>query len=202
VSNTLFRAEECAVFSTTTGPYGSYSNMAAGFPLSIDGVTFRTSEALYQCFRFPHRSEIQREIVDAASPMTAKLIARRNRNESRSGWLDVRVAIMQWCVTLKLMSHPERFGREIASSGEMPIVELSSRDRFWAAVEEPRGSGLLVGENQLGSILMRLRDDLHAGDVALPVLPDGLCLLFGSCPRVFGVPEDSQGRLFGEDLTD
>ena len=53
-----------AVFLKTNEKYGGLSNMAPGFPLCVNGVRIRTSEALYQACRFPHLPDIQRQIID------------------------------------------------------------------------------------------------------------------------------------------
>ena len=50
-----YEPEECVVFRKTAEAFGGLSNMAAGFPLKVNGVSVRTSEALYQACRFPHR---------------------------------------------------------------------------------------------------------------------------------------------------
>ena len=42
-----------AVFRKTKERFGALSNMAGGFPLHVNGVKIRTSEALYQACRFP-----------------------------------------------------------------------------------------------------------------------------------------------------
>lgn len=61
------------VFLKTNEEFGGLSNMAGGFPLKVNGLRILTSEALYQACRFPHRPEVQRFIIEQASPMTAKM---------------------------------------------------------------------------------------------------------------------------------
>ena len=112
---------------------GGLSNMARGFPLRVAGVEVRTSEALYQACRFPHRPELQRRIVDAGSPMTAKMLSRRHRRESRPDWLDVRVEVMRWCLRVKLAQNRRAFGGLLLATGNLPIVEQSRWDDFWGA---------------------------------------------------------------------
>ena len=38
----------------TAEAWGEYSNMVSGFPVMVNGTRILTSEALYQCCRFPH----------------------------------------------------------------------------------------------------------------------------------------------------
>ena len=51
------------VFRKTQEEFGGLSNMAAGFPLRVNGADIPTSEALYQACRFPHLPDVQRLIV-------------------------------------------------------------------------------------------------------------------------------------------
>jgi hypothetical protein len=50
--------------------------MAAGFPLMVNDIAIRTSEALYQASRFPHRPDVQHEIIAQASPLVVKMKSR------------------------------------------------------------------------------------------------------------------------------
>ena len=144
-----------AVFCKTKERYGGLSNMAGGFPLCVNGVRIRTSEALYQACRFPHRSEVQRLIIDQRSPMTAKMKGKPHRHDSRGDWTRVRVAIMRWCLRVKLAQHWDAFGELLRSTDDRPIVELSRKDEFWGA--KPVDARTLRGVNALGRLLMELR---------------------------------------------
>lgn len=130
--------------------------MAAGFPLLVCGVECRTSEALYQALRFPHLPRIQGEILAEKSPMAAKMKAKPHNRLSRPDWHEVREEIMNWCLHLKLEQHWESFGEVLLSTGELPIVERSTRDTYWGAKIRP--DGLLEGENRLGLLLVALRE--------------------------------------------
>ena len=127
-----YRANDCAVFCKTAEEFGGLSNMAAGFPLEVNGVSIRTSEALYQACRFPHRPEIQRLIIEQQSPMTAKMKSKPHRKDSRPDWDDVRVGIMRWCLRVKLAQNWQKFGDLLLTTGNRPIVEKSRKDDFWA----------------------------------------------------------------------
>lgn len=155
---------ESAVFLKTRERFGGLSNMAPGFPLIVNGVRIRTSEALYQSCRFPHMPEVQRMIIGERSPMTAKMRSKPYHRESRPDWDGVRVKIMRWCLRVKLAQNWATFGRLLLSTGERPIVEKKVRRKdFWGATEQPDGT--LVGMNVLGRLLMELREQLK-GDEA------------------------------------
>ncbi len=152
--------ENCVTFRKTKEEFGGLSNMASGFPLLVNGRTVLTSEALYQACRFPDHPDVQKEVLDQASPMGAKMVTRRGGRRdrcSRPDWEQVNVTIMAWCLRVKLAQNLAPFYWLLQSSGDRAIVEWSHRDRFWGAVEDE--PGLLRGQNQLGRLLMILRDD-------------------------------------------
>ena len=150
------------VFLKTNERFGGLSNMAPGFPLRLNGVRIRTSEALYQACRFPHMPDVQGRIIDERSPMTAKMRSKPFRKDSRPDWDAVRVKIMRWCLRVKLAQHWKEFGRLLLATGERPIVEQSRKDDFWGAKVAEDGS--LIGMNVLGRLLMELREQLKGDD--------------------------------------
>ncbi len=152
----MYRRSESAVFLKTKEKHGGLSNMAGGFPLVINGVAIRTSEALYQACRFPHLPELQRDIVAQKSPMTAKMKGKPYRHISRPDWDAVRVKIMRWCLQVKLAQNWDNFSELLLETGDIPIVEHSRRDDFWGA--KPINGETLVGTNALGRLLMELRE--------------------------------------------
>lgn len=149
----------CVVFHKTRDAFGALSNMAAGFPLHIEGFEIPTSEALYQACRFPHLPKIQKLIIEQRSPMTAKMKSKLYRKQTREDWDAVRVGIMKWCLKIKLAQHWHHFGEVLLSTGTKPVVEQSRRDEFWGAIPDPKGN-LLVGSNVLGRLLMDIRERL------------------------------------------
>ncbi len=182
-----YRATECVVFKKTNERFGGLSNMAPGFPLVVNGVCIRTSEALYQACRFPHMPEVQGLIIRQRSPMTAKMRSKPHRKDSRSrsDWIRVRVTIMRWCLRAKLAQNWEKFGDLLLATEDRPIVEESRRDDFWGA--KPIEDGTLVGRNVLGRLLMELREEFRGlkkeqlKRVEPPDIPD--LLLYGEAIR-------------------
>lgn len=146
------------MFLKTTEAFGGLSNMAGGFPLRVSGVYVPSSEALYQACRFPHLPDVQMIIIGEASPMTAKMKSKPYRDQSRPDWDRVKVAIMRWCLRVKLALHHRRFGALLLATEDRPIVEESRRDEYWGA--KPKDDDSLVGMNVLGRLLMELREEL------------------------------------------
>ena len=158
IEDRVYEGESSIVFRKTGERYGGLSNMAAGFPLVVNAIQIRTSEALYQACRFPHLPDVQRLVIDQASPMAAKMKAKPFRKQGRPDWDTVRVKVMRWSLRVKLAQNWERFGALLKATEDRPIVEESAKDDFWGA--HPLKDGSLAGHNVLGRLLMELRNEL------------------------------------------
>jgi len=150
--------EHVIIFKRTKEIYGGLSNMAIGFEIKIDNIVVKSSEALYQACRYPHRDDIQEEIIKQTKPMKAKIKSMSYNALTRSDWDQVRVPIMKWCVEAKLACHWNEISEILLSTGEKPIVEESRKDMFWGAI--PQRDGKLKGVNQLGKLLVDLRNKI------------------------------------------
>ncbi|MCC6315863.1 MAG: NADAR family protein [Thermomicrobiales bacterium] len=175
-----YRRKEAAVFRKTRERFGELSNMAAGFPLMVNGHLYRTAEALYQCCRFPNHPDVQREIMYQRSPMAAKMVGKPHRIHTRGDWDETRVEIMWWVLRVKLALHWDAFSNVLLSTEDLPIVEESHRDAFWGTIA--KDDDVLRGENALGRLLTELRDRRCRLDaerlrrVLPPKVPDFLLL--------------------------
>ncbi len=132
----------------------------AAFPMVINGINARTSEALYQACRFPELPELQLQILSEYSPITAKRIGRPYISETRPDWLEVNVNIMRWCLRVKLAWNWTKFHAILMATKDLPIVEKSYKDSFWGAIPTHDGS-TLIGKNVLGRLLMELREKVR-----------------------------------------
>jgi type I restriction enzyme S subunit len=187
-TRTYDRADS-VVFLKTKEAFGGLSNMAGGFPLKVNGIRILTSEALYQACRFPHLPEVQKLIIVQKSPMTAKMMGKPHRGNSRPDWDQVQVKIMHWCLRVKLAQNWATFSRLLMETGERPIVEESRRDDFWGA--KPIDEQTLVGMNVLGRLLRELREEVKSRDRAslLQVEPLGVPDF-----RLYGLPIQPVGE--------
>lgn len=149
--------DECISFRKTNEEFGGLSNMASGYPLVVNNIYIRTSEALYQAMRYPDYPEIQKEIIKQKSPMAAKMISKKYRKEkTRLDWDEKRVAIMKWCLRVKLIQNKDSFGELLLKTDNKGIVEKSKKDKFWGA--KKLNDETLEGTNALGRLLMELRE--------------------------------------------
>lgn len=155
-----YNRENCITFRKTTEKFGGLSNMAGGYPLLINDVKILTSEAIYQACRFPHLPEVQKLIIAEKSPMTAKMVSKPYRDNSRPDWDIVRTKIMRWCLQVKLIQNWDKFSRLLLETEELPIVEDSWKDDFWGA--KLKEGNTLIGANVLGRLLMQLREQIKS----------------------------------------
>ncbi len=172
---------QCAVFKRPEEMYGSLANTALGFPIAVNDVRVSTLEHLYHACKFPHLTNVQREILNYCTWKEAKDTAIWYKTMIRPDWDSVKVETMRWCLRLKLAQHWATFGGDLLSTGDLVCVENSRVDAFWGAQPDATET-LLTGKNMLGILLMDLREKLrgpHADDlrqVSTPPVPDFLLL--------------------------
>jgi ribA/ribD-fused uncharacterized protein len=147
-------------FQKVDTEWGGLSNMKGkDYPLLVNKRRILTSEALYQACRFPDNPEIQQEIIKQTSPMAAKMKSKPHRLKcTRADFEDEKVAIMYWCLRVKLACNPNGFGDLLKKTGNRPIVEVSHKDFFWGTKEDKSNPNNLIGANVLGQLLMKLRN--------------------------------------------
>lgn len=157
ISERTYNSSDVIAFKSTKEEFGGLSNMAPGYSLRVNDVIIPTAEALYQACRFPLFPQIQEEIINQNSPMTAKMVSRKYHGHTRQDWEEVKYDIMYWVLKVKLSQNYEKFSNLLKKTGSAPIVELSNKDKDWAVV--PEGSNTLRGKNALGRLLMQLRSE-------------------------------------------
>ena len=151
-------------FTKVSLPYGWMGNMAP-YPVTHEGVEYKTTDALFQSLRFINYPEIQKEIREQKSPMSAKMVAKANKELLHKDGFEFLgeqdIQNMKLCIQLKLEQHPE-LAKQLLETGDTPIIEdCSSRPRdsglFWGAAYQ---NNQWVGKNILGNILMEARNQL------------------------------------------
>ena len=142
-------------FNRRSVRYSNLSNMAQGFPVVVAGQRYVSVEHVYQGSRFTDDSERRKLVLAEPTPLGAKKRARRAlAGEIREDWDDVKSSIMANCLRLKAEQHVA-FRRLLQSTGDLILVEESSRDDWWGAI--PVSDTELEGRNMLGLLLMELR---------------------------------------------
>lgn len=144
--------------------HGWLGNMAP-YPITWGGKMWRTAEALFQAWRFS--DETIREAIRAErSPIGAKNVAKREVAKMTvvpTSYEDTEN--MEMILRMKLTQH-EQLQKWLLATGDHMIIEdvtarpAEGRHRFWgmACVK-----GNWVGQNALGLIWMKLRQELKEG---------------------------------------
>ena len=147
----------CA-FSRAKDKWGEFGNMTGGFPLRLfRDVLVPSSENLYQMMRFPHRADIQQEILEQKSGMGAKMVSKKYRSEHTHPSFEAnKQQIMFWCLMLKAAQH-KKYRDALLETGDRHIVEISKKDDFWGA-KFNEDKTLLIGQNELGNLHMTVRE--------------------------------------------
>ena len=134
---------------------GNFGNFAPT-PIIINGVTFKTSELLFQLMKFKEAEPVL-AVYNANNPkMTAKHWEKTHRRED---WGRMIVDAMKFCITQKY-EQSEDFRKELERSKGKYIVEDQTSfpkktPDTWGVKQQ--GSDF-IGPNLLGRLLMELRD--------------------------------------------
>jgi ribA/ribD-fused uncharacterized protein len=142
------------MISSFSGEYRFLSNFYPA-PVSVDiggqPMSSATSEHVYQAAKTTDREE-QLALLRAPTPGAAKSLGRHVK--LRSDWTEIRLEIMEKIVRAKFWQNPH-LARKLVATGDQKLVEGNRwNDTFWGVC---RG----VGENHLGKILMRVREELR-----------------------------------------
>ena len=89
--------------------------------------------------------------------MLAARMGRDRKRKLRRDWESVKVGIMREAVEAKFRQHDELRALLLAT-GDAKLVEHTDNDDFWGDAGDGRG------RNQLGRILMAVRDALRSDD--------------------------------------
>ncbi|MFN9717518.1 MAG: NADAR family protein [Planctomycetota bacterium] len=133
--------------------YGWLSNFAP-YPIVIDGVTWPTSEHFYQASKFVDDPAWSDSIRAVTRPFDAWRMGRHPDHCCRSDWNQIRDEVMQRAVFTKFSQHAS-LRQRLLETGHAVLVERNPSDHYWG----DGGDG--SGQNQLGQILMRVRETLR-----------------------------------------
>ena len=137
--------------------WGIFSNFGHT-PLVVEGVTFDTSERLFQLMKFKDEESVKAIYYKKGNPkMTAKHWEKTHR---RDDWCKMIIDAMKFCLTQKY-EQSEEFRNELERSKGKFIVE----DQSGFTKKNPDAWGVkqqgddYIGPNLLGRLLMELREN-------------------------------------------
>jgi len=128
--------------------------------LTVDGISFATVENAFQAAKTEDAEEKTR-IAATTNPVVAKRLGRRVR--LRPDWEGVKDKVMLEMLRLKF-ADPVLAARLLAT-GDAELVEGNRwHDNYWGSCAcEKCGNR---GENKLGRLLMKVREELAGSDQA------------------------------------
>ena len=126
----------------------------SSFKVEWDGYLYASLEEAYQTAKFLKSApEIAEKIKKSHSAHEAQKIAFANKDKVRSDWQEVKLTIMEELLRKKLQQNPY-VKQKLLQTKDYIIVEDSPKDNFWGWGKDR------TGENHLGKLWMKLRDEL------------------------------------------
>jgi ribA/ribD-fused uncharacterized protein len=121
----------------------------------VNGIKYPTSEHAFQAMKFITTDEkIAERIRLCEKPSDAKELANEFKKVVRRDWKDVSLLIMEKVVTAKFSQNPDLL-HKLLDTGTAELIEDNWwNDTFWGVCKG-------VGENNLGKILMKVRERLR-----------------------------------------
>lgn len=133
------------------GEYEFLSNFYES-PVTFEGLTYGSSEAAFQAQKCMTYEE--RRAFTEYRPMDSKKAGRNV--QIRPDWDAVKVGVMEGIIRAKFTQNPG-LAAKLLATGDCELVEGNNwHDIFWGA-DGKTGEG----ENHLGRILMKIRDELR-----------------------------------------
>ncbi|WP_299489690.1 NADAR family protein [Acaryochloris sp. IP29b_bin.137] len=142
-------------FYKVQDPYGCFSNFSL-HRIDLQGHTWPTSEHYYQAQKYQGTSHqgLCDQIRQAPTPEAAAALGRNPDYNVQPDWDVIKPKVMYAAVRTKFLAHPT-IQAELLATGDELIVENSPFDAYWGCGADGNG------RNQLGKILMQVRQDIR-----------------------------------------
>ena len=149
------------------------SNMFVA-PFEVDGMAFPTVEHYFQWSKAmmfegkdsEHAAKMMKpprnkEFTEAKS---VKALGRKVKDFSPARWDDVKIPIMEKALRAKFVNPKHGLLEKLLATGDRPIGEANPRDKYWgigtsADTADAKNPAKWKGQNQLGKLLMKLREE-------------------------------------------
>ena len=130
------------------GYLANYSN----YGFTVDGVYYPTAEHFYQASKFDN-PEIIQKILSCKTAREAASVGRDRNNKRIDHFNDIKLNKMYQAVYEKFQQNPD-IRKKLIETGDEEIREMTDQDSYWGVGPQ------LDGENHMGEILMRVREEL------------------------------------------
>ena len=145
-------SDEVINFYGSKLPFYEFSNFYPA-EIDIDSKKYPTSEHYFQAMKFFPEEEIMEKVRLAKSPGIAAKIGRDRSLPLRIDWEEVKDDIMYDAIYAKFTQN-STLKDVLLSTGDKLLVEHTKNDFYWG----DGGDG--SGKNMLGTLLMKLRNEL------------------------------------------
>ena len=130
-------------------------------PVTFNGITYLNNEAAFQSMKV--ENPIEQKKFANLSPSEAKKMGRRVK--LRTDWENVKFDYMYLICKAKFSQNEDLKHKLISTMGEELIEGTTAwHDNIWGNCECPKCQNI-VGQNSLGKILMRVRDELYFEEI-------------------------------------
>ena len=166
-----YPANQCAVLLRVRQEWGIFSNFAKT-PITVNGITFKSTESLYQILKFKDKEAIK--AIYAKAGQTLKMTAKHYEKigRSRDDWGSWFIDAMKFCLVEKYKQSKDfRDELERSKKLELFIVEQQPNPRKSAdawSVKLSADGQTYEGPNITGRLLMELRDNNGQLNYKLP----------------------------------
>lgn len=135
-----------------------YLSPFSAHEIEVDGVVYKTVEHAYQALRMVPAVRVR--VMQTASPLEAWRVAQQLKTEGKLDPAHDKDELMERIFRAKLDQHPD-IRDMLKESGDRELLKVYDTDYYW-------GTGAdLSGENQMGKLWMKLRQELISKDQGL-----------------------------------
>ena len=122
--------------------------------IEMDGLWYPTIEHYFQAQKF-HDQDHSEKIRNARTPNEARTLGRSRKIPIRGDWEEVKDGLMYEACLKKFRTH-KNLRELLLSTGDEELIENAPMDYYW-------GCGRTgTGQNKLGKILERVRDQIRS----------------------------------------
>lgn len=164
-----YPAEKCCCIRKVSEEFGIFSNFGT-LPLTVEGITFRNSEHLFQMMKFKDAQPLFDIYPAYGRGLKMKAKSWEGKGFRRDDWGKIFIDCLRYVLTVKYEQIPEFREALELSKGKFIVEDQTGR------VKIPDAYGVILdaeqniykGPNLLGRLLMELRDRQGQLDYLLP----------------------------------
>ena len=140
-------------FYHKSDPYFEFTSFHVS-PIELDSKNWATTENYFQAQKYIG-TPLYGAIQECGTAREAFTISRSPQGSRwrRCDWEEVKQDVMYVALYAKFTQHSD-LKKRLLGTGDRPLVEHAERDRYWGDGGDGRG------ENHLGKLLMKLRNEL------------------------------------------